>query len=585
MIYSIVFKPSIINTMRLSSHQRMKKIWDSPLLFIMFSFLYPFSYLLEINSHIYTIGQIVFTLIFVLLVSFVTALAGGMCIKYFVKGILLVVHKFCVKKDIISVSSKLYRGLLGGVGTIILLVLLHSATLGLIPELRITSWAVLYLLVSLCISILTYRFGLKFFNFTLCVLISINSILLGLHSLRGESLKIDTQEIQQKVVFKQKPNVYLVIIESCTSLDIRNKIYGIDNAPLTRELIKNNFDIYKSYANYAFTLPSVAAVFLMDHHYEKTARGVDEGSGYRKFLGSGVYNPVLNTFLNNGYRIDYSKFDSGFYHPSAAISSLEIQPLLQPLEVLGGFFLFTNRILRLDIWGSESFQSLLYLPEKITGKLAAIENKKSENDGRPVFSVIYTGAANHIPSSLSDYPQEIQSLRGVGKMPSWKLCHINNYWITTYKKRIAISDAALIDLIHSLTEKDPDAVVIFLGDHGVRLNLDCWLGENNDLNENILENGLQSSEVSRDLFEAFMAIKWPYGTKKSHECISHVNLFRQIFAVLAKDNSILKTQVSNDSFILASINNSHFRKADLYRTVKDGKILDRWELFKIPVVK
>jgi hypothetical protein len=563
----------------------MKKIMGSPLLFIVLSFLYPAFYLLGINSHIYTTDQIIITLIFVLTVSIITALAGGISVSYFVKVTLLVAKKFGLKMDIISVSSKLYRALLCGFGTIILLVLLHSATRGLIPVLRIASWAVLYLLVSLGISVLTYRFELKLFNFILCVLIATNCALGVVHGFRGGSLKLDTQKMHQEVVFMQKPNVYLVILESYASLDIRKEIYGIDNVPLTRELTEKKYDIYKSYANYVLTIASVASVFLMNHHYEKTSRGIDDGSGYRKFIGGGVFNPVLNIFLRNGYRIDYGTLDSGFYHPSPALSALEIQPLLQPIEVLGGLFLFAKRILGLDIWGSELFRSLLRLPEKITGKLATVENEKSENDGRPVFSATYTGVANHIPPSLSDYPPEISGLPGAEQLPHWKLRHVNNYWVTTYKNRVAKSDAALIELVRGLDEKDPGAIVILLGDHGVRLNMGSWLGERNDLNENMLGNGLQPAEVTRDLFEAFLAIKWPHGTKKPHEYFSHVNLFRQVFAVLAKDNSILKTQVSNDSFILDSKNSSLFRKVDLYCTVKDGKLLDRWEPFTIPVAQ
>jgi hypothetical protein len=137
-----------------------------------------------------------------------------------------------------------------------------------------------------------------------------------------------------------------------------------------------------------------------------------------------------------------------------------------------------------------------------------------------------------------------------------------------------------------LAENDPDAIVILLGDHGTYFNRNRWMGEKDDLNGNMLENGIQPAEVTRDLFEVFMAIKWPLGTKRPHEYFSPVNLFRQVFAVLTKDNSILKTQVSNNSFINARANNNfRIRILDLYCVVKDGKLLDRWEPFTIPVVQ
>lgn len=557
----------MVNTMCLSLYQRMKKIVGSPLLFIVLSFLYPASYLLEINSHIYTTDQIIITLIFVLLVAVITALAGGISVSYFVKVTLLVAKKLGLKTDINSVSSKLYRALLCGFGTIILLVLLHSATRGLIPALHNVLWGVPYLLVSLGISILTYRFQPKLFNYILCVLIVTNGALGVLHGFRGESLNLDTQKMQRAVVFKQKPNGYMVILESYASLDIRKEIYGIDNAPLTRELNEKNYDMYKSYANYGFSLASVASIFLMDHHYYKPSRGIDDGGGYRKIIGGMVDNRVINIFLNNGYRIDYSKFPSGLYYSSAVVNEQEIQPLLRPIEVFSGLFVFSNVILNYSLWTAEFFQSLLWLPEKITGKLPKpVENGKIENDGRPVFSVIYAGTT-HTHNFFYEYPPEIRGLPGAPQMPLWKLNHVNNYWITTYKNRVAKSDAALIELVSDLAGKELDAIVILLGDHGTYFNRNRWMGEKNDLNENMLESGIQPAEVTRDLFEVFMAIKWPLGTKKPHEYFSPVNLFRQVFAVLTKDNSILKTQVSNNSFIFTSKTTSYLRKRQLKNSV------------------
>jgi len=51
------------------------------------------------------------------------------------------------------------------------------------------------------------------------------------------------------------------------------------------------------------------------------------------------------------------------------------------------------------------------------------------------------------------------------------------------------SDAKVIGMIRDISKKDPDAVVILLGDHGAYLNRDCWLGVLDDLNENMRMNG------------------------------------------------------------------------------------------------
>jgi len=165
----------------------------------------------------------------------------------------------------------------------------------------------------------------------------------------------------------------------------------------------------------------------------------------------------------------------------------------------------------------------------------------------------------------------------------WKLNRVNNYWVNTYRNIVTKSDVVLIKLLRDFAEKDPESIVILIGDHGPHFNTRRWEGEKNDLNENMLKNGIQPTEVTRDLFEVFMAIKWPIGTKKPHEYFSHVNLFRQVFAVMTEDETILKTRVVNDSFVFAGKNNSPLVSREIARTVKDGKLLDRWEPFTIPV--
>jgi Sulfatase len=573
----------MVNPVRLTQYQQMKEIIGSPRLFIILSFFYPASYLLEINSHVYATDQIIVTLIFVLLISVITALAGGISVNYFVKVILIILRKIDYKTNITFISSKLYRAVLGGVGMIILLVLMHSTTRELIPVLHNVLWTVPYIILSLGVSILTYSFKLELLNYILIGLIVTNCALGILHSFQSESLNIDTDKIQKGLIFKQKPNVYMVVLESYASLDIREKIYGINNVPLIRELNEKYYEVYESYANYWDTLSSIASVFLMDHHYYKPSKGIGDGSGYRKIIGGVVDNSVINVFLSNGYRIDYSKFNSSLYYPSSTVNAEEIHHLLRPMEVFSGLSLILDKILRCYPWiteFSEFFQSLCWLPEKIIGNCQnqqkTAKNSNTGNDGRPLFSLIYAGAS-HTPNFLYEYPYEISSLPGAHRMSLWKLNRVNSYWISTYKNSIDKSDAILIGLIRDLSEKDPDAIVILLGDHGAAFNRDCWIGENSDINENILQNGMQPAEVTRDLLAVFMAIKWPTGAKKPHEYFSHVNIFRQVFAVLVKDESILKTQVSNDSFTFASKTKSYLRKIDIYRTVKDGKLLDRWE--------
>ncbi len=560
--------------------QIVKDILGSPRLFVILSILYPSVYLIGINSHMYTTEQIAVTFVFIFAVSLIITLSMGIFMHYFAKLILGTV-KHLGFASAGTVFPSLYRALLGGAGTLILLVLLHTANRVLVPLFHDVIWGLLYLILSFGVGVLTYRYHLRMLNFVLIILIAANSAWGLLHGFAVESINHATKEMEQNIVFKQKPNVYLVILESYASLPSREKTYGINNHPLMRELNQKDYVTYRTFANYHTSLASVASLFMMRHHYYKLSRGDADGY-YRHIIGGGSNNPVINIFLNNGYRVDYNGFSPSLYHPSPRIETQLVLPLLKPLEVFGKLFKFLNRILKHFSLDTAFFRSLLGLPETILKKpVKTSENTSTQNDGRPVFSAIYAGA-RHSPRFLISYPHEIRGLPSAQRLPLWKLNQMDDYWIKTYKNVIAQSDVALIEMVRCIDEKDPDAIVILAGDHGPWLQRDRWMGGHEDLNKNMLENGIQPAEVTTNIFEVFMAVKWPRGFDRTDEYFTHVNLFRYVFAALTKDHAIIKSRVADDSF-MSTRRHPYIGVIRTYLTVNDGKILDRWVPFTIPV--
>ena len=555
------------NPRRVLTKQLLRKIIGSPLFFIVLSIIYPTVYLLELNSHIYTKDQIFVTFIFVLLLSFAAAITSGVIAFLFTKTILQMAAKLGIRKVDVSLSARLRRAILVGSGTMLLLVFLHTATAGLAPAIRNSIWTVIYIFLSIGMGVLMYRFDLFTFNIILCILMSVNCMAGVVHSIQDKPLTLVHHGMLRNVIFKQRPNVYLVILESFTSLDARNEIYGIDNSVLVQELIDKKYDLHKTFSNYGATLPSMSSILLMDHHYYQTARGVEDGRGYRDLIGGVIYNPVFDVFTSNGYRIDLSNFPAGFYHPSHYTGEVNKHQLLQPLEVLGGFFYFANKLMGFNISESKVYQTVINLPDKIKGQALSEKPKVAQNDNRPVFHLVYPEIGAHIP-----------------QVTNWQQLQANNYWLNAYKSSMVKADSALIALIRGLEETDPDAVVILLGDHGPRGNIFRWIGENEDVNENMMENGARPADVTRDFFEVFMAVRWPPPTKKPVLYSSHVNLFRHVFAVLSGDNSILASQVPNHSFMQVAPNNKLFRikKKECYCVIENGKILDKWVSFTIP---
>jgi hypothetical protein len=89
-------------------------------------------------------------------------------------------------------------------------------------------------------------------------------------------------------------------------------------------------------------------------------------------------------------------------------------------------------------------------------------------------------------------------------------------------------------------------------------------------------NGADPLDVTRDLFEVFLAIRWP--DRKAETITSHVNVFREVFAVLSGDDDVRKTRAPDDSFISLTADGA----SRLYRTAMDGKMLELWEPYHPP---
>jgi hypothetical protein len=121
--------------------------------------------------------------------------------------------------------------------------------------------------------------------------------------------------------------------------------------------------------------------------------------------------------------------------------------------------------------------------------------------------------------------------------------------------------------------EDKEALVILVGDHGAWLHRDCWVGAGPDFNENMRRNGFDPKDVARDLFEVFLAIRWPQPQPKHP--LSHVNLFREVFANLSGQADIGKHQAAQDSYMRGSGTSDGEKQVML--AVKEGVLLSAWE--------
>jgi hypothetical protein len=293
-------------------------ILKSPLFFVFLSFIYPSVYLIELNSHIYTPQQIVFTFLFIFLFSVAATLLTGGLASLFARISVYFEKKFISKEASARKGTSFRRAFLGAAGTLYLLILLHSANRELLPMIHNVLWLPVYAVLALLMGALACRFQLRLFNIILVVLVGMNGLLWAVHGAGTDAIRPASITADKEILFQNKPNIYLVILESYASLEMREKIYGIDNGPLKKELLRGGYTIYKTYSNYPSSLESVSSIFLMKHHYFKPSRGVADGA-YRGIIGGDPNNAVLPVLLKNGYWIDYSSFHPYFYHSSPSV--------------------------------------------------------------------------------------------------------------------------------------------------------------------------------------------------------------------------------------------------------------------------
>jgi hypothetical protein len=168
---------------------------------------------------------------------------------YYIVKIIILISKYLEISIDDEHSSKLYRALLGGLGTLFFTLLFHKTNVEIMPMFSTFHWIAIYFIISIFIAMLTYRYNAKLLNIILGILIIVNIAVIFLQTLKYNSTTQTAKNIEQNIIFKQKPNVYLVILESYAGLNNREIIYSINNDSLKKELYNKRYTTYKTYAN------------------------------------------------------------------------------------------------------------------------------------------------------------------------------------------------------------------------------------------------------------------------------------------------------------------------------------------------
>ena len=384
-----------------------------------------------------------------------------------------------------------------------------------------------------------HKKGLKLLILLLVILssLSIVSTIVNVHiksRLPIENWASKNRSVYDKIQFSQTPNIYLIVTESYPSQSALNTVYQINNTPFYEKMRSLGLKInHRFFSNYDHTLSALPSLFGMEHHYGVINLGNFDSLGGRRMLEAKAYNPVIEIFRANNYKIQY------LHNVSALMpNGADVDFCIPNTTVLHGLEIFwtTQNITEPSILSRNKSTKIDHIKKQIIAALHAEEQH---------FNFIYVNYPNHSPSRF-----ETNTKIGIDKQ-------LREYR-KTYYKSIEHANQQLIDLLEFIIENDPDAITILTGDHG------SWGFR---LNEDSNGDPLTNQVLMVDHFGVLAGIRAPHALSDlmtNGTIRSHVNLFKFVFAYLSGDDQILDTRAADDSYI-----------GPFIMGIKDNEILEK----------
>jgi hypothetical protein len=416
---------------------------------------------------------------------------------------------------------------------------LHSA----IPEPHWLRILVCHIFPVIILLFIIRIFSFRPVNIFLAIFLSLSVINMGVSLSKND--KLMTTNFPLALELKKRPNIYLFFLESYHSLDVQRKVYGIDTSEIENYLAKNDFvDYGKIYSNSGNTLQSYMDTFSFRHSWEYDIGDSDAMWTVRLTLGGAEGNTLFRFLKANGYATvllvgdtDYFGFIRGkFLDDSDRILAMNgLQRLFFATAI---FFEHLNTHLygKLQLYIRTYFLPPHFGAPIYTGPLESRVSQAMafhKQSGSPFF-LAFKGGAQHVPSYSHTWQKHQEWIRS-----------------GTYQKSVKSGNQELQNICDAIIANDPGALIILIGDHGAFRFLGAQ-GNGRDMKSHVEEKGIFWQDFYDDRFAVFLAIRLPYGQYEDISYglpMSHVNLFRHIFAYLNQDRNILATREPSNSYL------------------------------------
>lgn len=304
----------------------------------------------------------------------------------------------------------------------------------------------------------------------------------------------------ESVIFQKTPNIYYMQPDGYVNFsELEKGFYNLDNSVFESYLVENKFKNYPDFrSNYLTTLTSNSATFMMKHHYYNNGKDYSEMLNARKNIIS--ENAVLSVFKNNGYKTHFIT-----EHPYLMVNRPKIG------------FSYTNFTYHDIPYITTGFN----VEREIYPDLERAIASKSE-EGNFFFIEFFE-------------PSHVSSTKSASKGKSIE----RERWL---EKR-EVANTKIIKMVDLIVEKDPDALIMIMADHGGFVGL--------DYTEEISKQ-TSDRDVIYSAFGSMLSIRWPNAEVPimDSNLKSCVNVFRVLFSYLSNDQKYLEHLQEDRSYVI-----------------------------------
>ncbi len=304
----------------------------------------------------------------------------------------------------------------------------------------------------------------------------------------------------EHAIFKKKPNIYYIQPDGYVNFSELDKgYYQYDNSEFEMFLEGEGFKNYPGFRNnYASTLSSNSANFMMKHHYYNQSTDFGETSYARKTIMTD--NLFVKILKNNGYKTHF---------------------------IGESYYLMMNRPNLTFDFSNIEYKDVPYLSSGFKNTLEILPPIKqfmAESSTSPKFYFIEFFKPGHISNSKTS---------NLGKEKEKKL------WI----ENLELANNRLKNIISEIKSQDPEALILIMADHGGFVGMDYS-------RQSYIKTNDRDKIYS--IFSSILTIHWP-----NHEIPvidenlkSAVNVFRILISHLSENPDYLQHLQKDSSYMM-----------------------------------